>query len=139
MVDRVLIRGGASAAMRVSLPGFDVNTANLSQLAFDARFANLEVYRKGAVSISGSNAVNSFPFGETLSAAPLGLFVFNVFNPGDGVLRGQAPFIVKTTTGGPITYSNAYAAVSASGMTLQFWATGSGIIVYYVLYRQLTA
>ncbi|ETR75920.1 hypothetical protein X566_20200 [Afipia sp. P52-10] len=137
MVKRVLMRGGISSALRVSLPGFDVETANLSQLAFDARFANLQVYTKGAVTIGGGNVAYSFSFGETLPAAPLGFFVFNVFNPGDGNLRGQMPFIVKSTSGGPITVSCNYASVSPSGFTLQ--TSGGSGVVYYIFYRMLNA
>lgn len=132
------MRGGASAALRVSLPGFDVDAANLSQLAFDARFANLQVYAKGSVTISGSNVSNSYSFGETLPAAPLGFFVFNVFNPGDGFLRGQMPYIVKSSSGGPVTVNCAYAAVSPSGFTLQTSNAGSWLVLY-LFYRLLNA
>jgi hypothetical protein len=55
MPKRVLIKGGSAAALQVSLPGFDVTTATLDQMAFDARFANLTVIMKGALAVTQNN------------------------------------------------------------------------------------
>lgn len=52
MVDRVLIKGGVAAAMQVSMPGFDVNSASLANMAFDARFANMHLVAQGLVYVN---------------------------------------------------------------------------------------
>lgn len=72
MVARVLIAGGNGpngAALKVSLPGFDVLTAGPSQLAFDANWQRRTVYRRahGVVMTGGSLRVS---FGETLPRPP---------------------------------------------------------------------
>ncbi len=51
MVARVKIQGGIGAAIQVSLPGYDVNSATLDQMAFDGRFANMELIMAGFVSV----------------------------------------------------------------------------------------
>ncbi len=63
----------APGRLQVSLPGYDVDTCDLSHLAFDARFSAMAVYRRGIVQTVG-NAVGTYYFGETLSAPPIVLF-----------------------------------------------------------------
>lgn len=46
---RVRIRGGESAALQVSLPGYNVEVCALNNMAFDARFANMTVFVRDAV------------------------------------------------------------------------------------------
>lgn len=80
MVQRVLIRGGDASAMRVSLPGYDVNSATIDQTCFDSRWSGLVPYLRGQVS-SASDAAATVYFGETLAAPPLFLGHFqNTFN-----------------------------------------------------------
>lgn len=70
MVARVLIQGGVASAMRVSFPGYDVNTADLNQTCFDSRWSGSTVYLKGQVDVA-SNSNTTVSFGETLSAPPM--------------------------------------------------------------------
>lgn len=49
MVNRVKFQGGALASLKVSLPGYDVDTATFDQLAFDARFANMTLIMSGKI------------------------------------------------------------------------------------------
>lgn len=63
----------APGRLQVSLPGYDVDTCGLSDLAFDLRFASMAVYRRGMVQ-TANNAIGAYYFGETLSAPPLVLF-----------------------------------------------------------------
>jgi hypothetical protein len=49
MTRRVLIQGGQAAAIQVSLPGFDVLSATLDQMAFDARFGNMRLVQSGTI------------------------------------------------------------------------------------------
>lgn len=50
MVNRVLID---SERVRVSMPGIDVNTAKLDQLAFDSSFGSMRVHESGLLLIIG--------------------------------------------------------------------------------------
>lgn len=138
MVDRVLIRGGQSAAMRVSLPGYDVQTANISQLAFDARFANLLVYRRGTVAITGSGADNFIPFGETLDKPPLGFFIMGHF-PSFGI-NGQTPNAVMNY-GSSSAYLYRQAITTTTGFYLKTDqpTPSGGFTCLYVVFKQLAA
>lgn len=69
MVNRVLIQGGQAAAMRVSLPGYDVNSATPDQTCFDSRWSGFIPYLKGTVQGANDVAV-TVNFGETLDVAP---------------------------------------------------------------------
>jgi hypothetical protein len=67
---------GQSAALQVSLPGFNVETTTLNNMAFDARFANMHVFLKTQVSfgeIVGRNDVlqQTIFYPETLPQPPL--------------------------------------------------------------------
>lgn len=48
MTERVLIEPGR---MAVSLPGFNVHTASIDELAFDSRFASVGLAERGEVSV----------------------------------------------------------------------------------------
>ncbi len=69
MVDRVRIRGGQAAALQVSLPGYDVTTATLDQMAFDARFANMTLVMRGVVFVPHETWTTVY-FPTTYSAVP---------------------------------------------------------------------
>jgi len=72
MVKRVLIRGGGGGiAMRVSLPGYDVMTAGLTQTCFDDRWSGLVQYRTGTVDAPISTTGVNVSFGETLDVPPM--------------------------------------------------------------------
>lgn len=68
MVQRVLIQGGASAAISVSLPGVDVTTANIDQMAFDSRWSGHQFYAMGTLDSHIDTA--TYSFGETLAQIP---------------------------------------------------------------------
>jgi len=69
MPKRVLIQGGQAAAIQVSLPGFDVTTATLDQMAFDARFGHLRLLMNGVIYIP-YNTYQTVSYGTTLSRIP---------------------------------------------------------------------
>lgn len=70
MVGRVLIQGGAASAMRVSFPGYDVNSADLNQTCFDSRWSGCTFYMKGSVVVA-NNSNTTVNFGETLTEPPV--------------------------------------------------------------------
>lgn len=70
MVKRVIIRGGASSAMIVSLPGYDAETATLNQTCFDSRWSGLIPFLSGQISRTGTGT-SSASFGQTLDQPPL--------------------------------------------------------------------
>ena len=71
MVKRVLIQGGASAAMLVSLPGIDVTGGiNCDQTCFDSRWSGLIFYRKGTID-SANDVAAAYGYGETLPTPPM--------------------------------------------------------------------
>lgn len=83
MVARVLIQGGTRSVIKASLPGFDVNTANLDQLAFSGIGNTLFVYRFGSIGmavtqVSGPNQAGNVQvdFGEVPPQRPLCFFNF---------------------------------------------------------------
>lgn len=69
MVDRVLIQNGQAAAIQVSLPGFDVKTATLDQMVFDARFANMNLFLKGSIFLTNGSWF-TVGFGTTFPTIP---------------------------------------------------------------------
>lgn len=69
MVQRVLIQDGAAAGIQVSLPGFDVTTATLNQMAFDSRFANMHLVIQGVVFVSWETPTTVF-FPQAFSTIP---------------------------------------------------------------------
>ena len=92
MVDRVLIQVGDQGEMRVSLPGADVNTANIDQTCFDSRWSGLIPYFTGAVDIFGGAGQGSasMSFGETLDQPPIFMGWFNTTNgPGGAYFDGN--------------------------------------------------
>lgn len=79
MVKRVLIRGGQSAAMLVSLPGVDVGSATINQTCFDSRWSGYTPYAIGKLTSFNDNPA-MFNFGETLDQPPLCLSNFVILN-----------------------------------------------------------
>jgi hypothetical protein len=73
---RVRLRGGVAAALQVSLPGYNVETTTLNNMAFDARFANKQVFFRTQVQMPEINAINAgydqtIYFPEALAQPPL--------------------------------------------------------------------
>ena len=69
MVRRVLIQGGAAACMSVSLPGVDVLSANIDQMAFDSRWSGHQFYASGT--LDSHNSISAFfTFPSTLDQIP---------------------------------------------------------------------
>ncbi|WP_407122736.1 hypothetical protein [Bradyrhizobium sp. STM 3561] len=99
----MLIKGGASAAMTVSLPGYDVTTADITQTCFDSRWSGLVPYLRGTIDdINDGGATVSF--GETLAEIPLFIGHFKTLSGG-----------VPTTT-----YANTCTMFRGNG-TDQWW------------------
>jgi hypothetical protein len=133
---RVLIRGGALSCIRVSLPGIDVTTANLTQLAFDAQFVNLAVYMRGVAFFPyGLHTQSvSISFGETLSQPPLCFCSVAGFSG----TNGSSPYFSHDISSGNETFGNVI--VNTSGATFTTWAgvtSGAALEARYVLFRQL--
>jgi hypothetical protein len=104
MVDRVLMKGGALASLQVSLPGFDVNTATLDQMAFDARFSNTSLIMSGSVYVPAETWTTVY-FPQSYSTIPR---VFCAYNDGGGAnpnpdtnpVTVTAPLACLTSGGG---------------------------------------
>lgn len=58
-VPRVLFQGGVGATLRVSLPGYDVTTADIDHLVFNSSYSGLSLVKRGSIgcSIKGSATV----------------------------------------------------------------------------------
>lgn len=82
---RVDLIGTGDASLRMSLDGYDVDTATLDQMAFDARFANMERYMEGfavAPYLGNSNTTSATVyFGRTFSTPPIVLAMWQFGNP----------------------------------------------------------
>ncbi|MCK1543435.1 hypothetical protein IVB12_16075 [Bradyrhizobium sp. 179] len=101
MVQRVLIQGGQSAAMTVSLPGIEVTTADCNQTCFDSRWSGLTPFMKGTVQVNGVNGQNaaaSVGFGQTLDAPPLFFGYAQTLSPSNGQPLGDfgtTPYMLR--------------------------------------------
>lgn len=143
MVARVQIKANdLESVLKVSLPGADVRVANLSQLAFDARFSCLEVFRRGSVSLptggpgtDGTGPWHTFPYGETLVSPPLGFFLFN-----NGVSAGGgSPFIyINDTSGGSYSQNTRRVILTTTYMQAR-WDQFPQTAMFYILFRPLIA
>lgn len=138
MAGRVLIQGGNNAAMLVSLPGFDVNSANIDQTCFDSRWSGLNPYRAGATldaTANGPTAVSSF--GETLDLPPLFIGGFRNINSSGVPLSDYMtqPYFYR---GGGTDYWW-YVVTTTSNIQFQvFDNTGGSTFwrLYYTLFRR---
>lgn len=127
---RVLIQGGTLSNIKVSLPGFDVTVADLTELAFDSSFANLEVYMRGTTVINLAVSFTNLSFGETLADPPIVLCSID----------NDMPWINFQTGPGPATDNYQYVFVSQSGVDfITYFGTppGGTIPVNYVIFRKL--
>lgn len=125
MVDRVLLKGGALASLQVSLPGYDVKTATLDQMAFDARFSNMNLVMKGSVFVPYETWTTVY-FPTTYSTIPR---LFCGYNNGGGAsatpiggadpTRIVCPGAVLTSAGGTYLSMN---VVQVTAAYMQFYA-----------------
>lgn len=126
--NRVLIRGGAVSNIRVSLPGIDVTKANLTQLAFDSGFANLQVYMRGVAFLDLSLHVLVISFGETLADPPIVCCTVDNITPWLNYQDGP----------GPATDSYGYCESYTNSLWFYYYAGSSGTIpIRYVAFRKL--
>lgn len=132
MTDRVLIQGGSNSVMRVSLPGYDVNTATLAQLAFDARFANRAIYLRGSISFNPSSGGLSRDvlFGETLAAPPIGFCYTN---------GGQAPFTSYYNFNDPKLQNQGVTTKLDRATFFTFFPFNFTITFFYLIFKPLGA
>lgn len=95
MTKRVLMQSGQAAALQVSLPGYDVTTATLDQMAFDARMGNLRKIIEGGVGIAfpGSASI-SYPTSYATIPRVVAIFV-----PSQTIFSPSGPVISCTAAG----------------------------------------
>lgn len=138
IIKRASIKGGAAASLRMSLPGYDVDTATLDQMAFDARFANMERYTEGFsvapfTGVDGPTSTPFISFGRTFSTVPIVLALWggdNPFsNPAARYSLNSFDIIWNTSSNTPQSYF--FLTVTQSGM--QFTAF-SGFGTYFFQY-----
>jgi hypothetical protein len=85
-VKRASIKGGVDPSLRVSLYPYDVDSATLDQMAFDARFANMERFLQGSAITPLLNDENQLGtvtvnFGRVFATVPLVIAHYGGFNP----------------------------------------------------------
>lgn len=123
MVDRVWIRGGVSAAIQVSLPGVDVKTARLDQMAFDARLANMTIIMAGAVQLAAGSET-FIGFGQTFSTIPRVLASFGGFQASPPPLASVPTF---TSPGAVLTNHGSYKSMTVAKVTTSYFSLLSAI------------
>lgn len=100
--------------MQVSLPGFDVATATLDQMAFDARFANMAVILKGSIGLS-VNSWATVPFSTGYATVPRALVGFRL---NSGPTKASMPAARLTNHGSyqnwqAVLVTNSYAQIGS--------------------------
>ena len=138
MTNRVLIDSGK---LRVSLPGYDVFTAKLDELAFDSSFSSIRAKETGTIALTGMVAYQTFPdkqapyrwavaagsgsvyFSRSYSVPPA--IIAGVYRPG-GYIQMYSPTLV-----GPSSlsiYNNTlFAQVTTTGINFRNGITGPGV------------
>jgi hypothetical protein len=138
MVDRVWIRDGQAAAIQVSLPGYDVKTATLDQMVFDARFANMNLFLKGSLYLTEGSWF-TVGFGTTFPTIPRCLVGFQ----NSGLISSMYMPSAALTNHGSFQYWNAAAVTNSYAQFGAFVndpdpavraANGNGYC-FYALYR----
>lgn len=134
MVARVFAQAGVRSALKVSLPGFDVLSAPLSGLAFDAQFGLLQIIARGSVAL------------PTHSPTPDSVNVFFEPQPvpplcycnlrGISSAIGSTPFRVKDNSTTAPTHVYFEANVFTNLVQFGFWGA-NGQIINYAILRQL--
>lgn len=129
---RVLIQSGIDACMRVSMPGYDVDSADIEQTCFDSRWSGFARYLQGSVD-SANDVAATVSFGETLAAPPL--FV-GYHDPGIVLTPGaqlQSPWMFRG--GGSDEWG--YVSVSTTSMVFRFKFGSQTSRLYYSLFRRI--
>ena len=132
MVNRVLIQAGQAAAMRVSLPGYDVASATPDQTCFDSRWSGFIPYLKGTAQ-SSNDAVVTVNFGETLDVAPFFSGYGQTMNGGvPTTAYGNTPFMLR----GAGTDNWLYVLTTTSYMQFRAKYGGSIFRLTYQLFKR---
>ena len=120
MVNRVLIAGGVNAVMSVSLPGFDVLTANCDQMCFDSRWAGLIPFMTGVADTSGGSLTVNF--GVTLDVPPMfvGAYV-QIISGVEQTTYGNTPTLYRG--GGTDQWFYVNTTVSNMNFVVHGWGT----------------
>jgi hypothetical protein len=99
-IKRASIKGGVDPSLRASLYPFDVDTATLDQLAFDARFANMERFKQGyavtpLLQVSNQPGTRTVEFGRVFQAVPLVIGHWNAGDPAVNGFSGGSSFFIQ--------------------------------------------
>jgi hypothetical protein len=127
MTARVRIQAGTQSMIRVSLPGVDVDNANLDQLCFDAAFGTLFPFIRGYVSVAPLMSPTTVGFPESLPLPPLCFFSIDGQAGGSFWVRSGIP-----AAGNPVNR----ASVTTGSVTFYINASGSPHHCYYNCMRQ---
>jgi hypothetical protein len=137
MVQRTIIRGGAAAAIQVSLPGFDVTTASLQQMAFDARFGFMQEIKRssgdfGAGSTDytyGGNRDVTHYWDYALAQPPLVVARFRNVSPSTTAPYESFVFskFFGNCGGNYDGFNSRTAIVTTTGVTFRYTVTNNGI------------
>ncbi len=125
VIKRASIKGGSNASLRMSLPGYDVDTAALNQMAFDARVRkygkiHASCLARTPVLSTGNPGVVTISFGRTFSKVPL-VIAMSTFGdpiaiPSNRWQGDNFDIVWNTASNTPQNYT--YLAVSLSAMQL---------------------
>lgn len=135
MTNRVLIQGGATAAMIVSLPGYDVASVDVDHTVFDSRYSGMQPYRQGVTIDSVNDNSSVYAFGETLNGPPLMFGFFRTLTPG-GVPDQVYGNTCKMLRGGG-TDEWFYAEVTTSSLTWRVKFGGQAARLYFSLFKRV--
>ena len=133
MVARVLIQAGI---YQIGLPGVDVTSANMDQMALDSRWSGHQLYKTGFVD-SSNDSSSVVPFGETLPSVPLmlGYADTNItISPGFQYLGFEN---YKGPNSGADPDFWIYATVTTSSVTFRYKFGNQVGRLYYTLLRRV--
>jgi hypothetical protein len=131
MTARGLITTGT---MRISLPGYDVNSADIDQTCFDSRWSGVTPYLKGTLS-SANNVPATVGFGENLASPPMFYGYFQNINGGGTPLSVFGNTMTMLRGGG--TNNWWYVEVSVNAILFQVQFGSQAATLHFVLFKKV--
>ncbi len=137
-IKRASIKGGVDPSLRASLYPFDVDSATLDQMAFDARFANMERFLQGYAitpvlaqeGVPGTVTVN---FGSVFATAPLVIANYGGFNPAND--HTGSSFTITYSPGQTNASFWDLRVVTQSNMTFRSYTSFGQYFFRYIVFK----
>jgi hypothetical protein len=135
-VKRASIKGGVDPSLRVSLYPFDVDTATLDQMAFDARFANMERFMQGYATTPLLNDESqpgtvTVSFGRAFTTAPLVIASYGGFSPASD--HSGSSFSITYNPSGGGSYWDL--RVGTNSMTFRSYTSFGQYFFRYIVFK----